>query len=82
MNSALSWSQILKKYRGQWVELTDVEWDWKSAFPSRASVRNADTDRGLLLNKIKKCGEQSDSVVLYLGAVRSTIDFAERISAC
>lgn len=73
MNKQLSWNQISQNYKGHWVELVDFEWDWNSAYPSRARIRNASSDRNLLMSKIRSQGEIENSVVIFVGTVRSVI---------
>ena len=68
----LTWNQIKESFSGLWVELIDFEWDWSSAHPRRARVRNFADDRNALLAKIQEQGRNSDSVILYVG---STVPF-------
>ena len=73
MNTRSSWSQIKKEFRGQWVELTDFEWDWSSSHPSWARVRNHASDRNELIALIEFAGKKSDAVILFVGQGHSFV---------
>ena len=66
-NQRLFWNQIKAIFEGEWVELTNVDWDWDKPFPKRACVRHHSTDRAELMNAIRRDGLRSDSTVLFLG---------------
>lgn len=73
MNKQISWSQISQNYNGYWVELIDFEWDWSSAYPSKARIRNRSTDRSSLMSMIRAQGEHENSVIIFVGNSRSTL---------
>jgi hypothetical protein len=72
MNTRYSWSQIKKEFSGKWVELTDFEWDWNSAHPSWARVRNHASDRSELIALIEFTGKKDGAVILYVGQGHNT----------
>lgn len=82
MNTPMSWSEILESYEGQWVELIEYDWDWKSPFPTWAVVRNHSMDRTELNLLIKKSEPVADSITLYLGAVGSVVDRSDSATVC
>ena len=73
MSTRYSWSQIKKEFSGQWVELTDFEWDWNSSHPSQARVRNHASDRNELIALIEFAGKKEGAVILYVGQGHSFV---------
>ena len=73
MNKQLSWYQISQSYSGHWVELVDFEWDWDSAYPTKAKIRHASSDRASLMSKIKSDVEQENSVVIFVENTHSLV---------
>ena len=70
----IAWSQLKDFFEGQWVELVDYKWDWNQAAPTWATVRYHAAERAELLAMIRKSGEVSGSVVLFIGNIRSTFE--------
>ena len=77
MNKILSWSDIVAKYNGQWVELVDYDWAWNTSYPRWARVRNHSFSRLELVRAISGSEKVTDSITLFLGAVGSTVDWTE-----
>ena len=78
----LFWNQIKAIYQGEWVELTDVDWDWDKPFPKRASVRHHSPDRNELMSAIRNDGASADSTVIFLGVTgRSSLEASSAIVA-
>ena len=73
-STRLTWSQINEFFEGEWVELVDYKWDWNQTLQSWGHVRNHAKDRNELISKIRESDKTSNSVVLYLGAARSTFE--------
>lgn len=73
VHNKLSWDQIKNFFEGHWVELTDFEWEWEKAHPSKALVRHCSTDRNELMSLIKRDGESENSVVLFIGSAQSAV---------
>lgn len=63
----LPWGKIREAFAGQWVELVDVDWDWRSPHPRRARVRNFADDRPALIEGVRASHAIADGVVLYIG---------------
>ncbi len=70
----MSWSQILAKFDGEWVELIEYDWNWESPYPRWAKVRNHSPSRAQLSELLAASGPVTDSITLYLGAVESLVD--------
>ncbi len=71
----LLWSHIKEMYQNEWVELIDSDWEWGSASPRRALVRNHAPDRNELLKKIHVSGPTAGSVVLFVGHAGAVVSF-------
>ena len=76
-----SWSGIIAKYDGQWVELIDYDWDWDSPFPRWARVRNHSFSRFELSKMVNRSEKVPNSITLFLGAVESAIDWSDAVGA-
>lgn len=72
-SSSMSWSQIKKDFNGQWVEMTDFEWDWDSAHPSWAKIRNHASDRNELIAQIEFVGKKDGAVILFIGQANTFV---------
>ncbi|MDZ4784639.1 MAG: hypothetical protein SGJ02_01055 [bacterium] len=77
MEKRLSWSEILTRFQGEWVELIEYDWDWGRAYPRWAKVRHHSFSRFQLSQMTATSEKVASSVVLYLGAVESAVDHAE-----
>jgi hypothetical protein len=76
MSSRLSWKLLKEAFAGEWVELIDYQWDWSAPHPRWARVEAHASDRGELLSHIQKRGGMTESsLILYIGATSSIIDF-------
>ncbi len=64
MSKKLSWSEIKNRYEGQWVSLTDVEWEWHKPHPASARVSHNASRRHEVLND---SAVSDDGIVLFVG---------------
>lgn len=82
MQRRLSWNQIKAIYRGEWVELTELDWEWDSPFPKRAVVRHHFADRADLMAAVRRdnrCATEQ-STILFLGFTgRSDTDVSSAV---
>ena len=69
MAQRLSWSKIRELFHGQWVELTDCEWDWSNPYPRWAKVGRCAESRDELIHDVS----DSESLVLYVGGTEFMI---------
>ncbi len=81
MNQRLSWGEIKDFFSGEWVELTEYEWEWGHAKPRWAKVRCHATDRKNLLAQIDSQGEIKGSVIMHMGGAHSVVSHDEAIAA-
>jgi len=72
-----SWTEILQRFEGEWVELVEFDWDWRSPYPRWARVRHHSPSRTGLRKLIQASSHVEDSLTLYLGAVEGVIDHTE-----
>lgn len=78
--SKMSWSKIKQLFEGEWVELVELDWDWSSAFPRTARVRNHAPDRAELMEVIAEVGSAPNSVVLFIGAASAVVNFESTVT--
>lgn len=77
MAQRLSWNRIRELFNGQWVELTDCEWEWSSPFPRWAKVGQCAESREELIRQV----HNPDSLVLFIGATEALVKhYASQIS--
>lgn len=69
----ISWKKLREMFAGEWVELTDFEWDWSTAHPLWAKVRHHDSDRQELIAKIGHSEAIADAVLIYVGVSDSIV---------
>lgn len=77
MYEKLSWPALRNRYDGKWVELVDFQWHWNEPTPRWAVVRHHAFQRRALDLQIKRSPAVPDAVILYLGAVQSSIELSE-----
>ena len=66
MTEQLSWEEISKKYKGQWVELIDYSWDETKIWPEHGVVRVHSADRKEF-DSLMLTDPPADSAVLFVG---------------
>lgn len=81
MDQRISWSHLKEFFRGHWVELTDVTWDWNKPSPTWVRVRNYSLDRNDLLQMIQRDGAVANSTILYMGATESIVELHSRAAS-
>lgn len=71
----MSWDTIKEKFKGCWVELIEVDWDWDSPFPQSAVVNQVAHDRVNIVCKQKSSVnlDGTDPVVIFIGGTNLTI---------
>ena len=67
----LNWRELEKRYSGQWVELSDCQWDSDQHLPKSATVRKAAPHRSALVSEMKR-----DSVILFVAEARPIMNIA------
>jgi hypothetical protein len=71
----LTWQEIKRSFRDQWIELNDVEWD-ESFLPISAVVANSGYSR-TDLSKSKA----EDSIVIFIGAAKGFVPMSAGMAA-
>lgn len=73
----LLWSHICDMYQGEWVALTDCEWDRGATTPKRAVVCLHALDRKQLSRQVSHLITKDEMVIVYVGASsRIPVEFA------
>lgn len=80
MKKLLSWDSIREQFKGKWIELTDLEWDWNKPFPNQASVKNSAQKRSEIISRIQTGKKRNESVVLFVSETQSLVAHDETIS--
>ena len=68
MPEKLDWKEIQQRYSGEWVELTDYEWQEGEPYPSAGVVRVHGSERKEFY-KLANDERPSDSAILFVGEV-------------
>lgn len=63
----LTWQEIKRSFRDQWIELRDVEWD-ESFLPITAVVANSGNSRAEVAGNISE-----NSIVIFVGAAKGFV---------
>ena len=66
MSKKLTWQEIEERYRGEWVELIDYEWDLAEINPLAGVVRVHSKNRKEF-DKLLLQDRPKDSAVIYIG---------------
>jgi hypothetical protein len=75
----MRWLKIKEVFKGQWVELVDVEWKAHEPYPQSGTVRNHAPDRNELLEAVSKDRGSPESVILFVGAAEAFVDHANTL---
>ncbi len=58
----LTWQEINRSFRNQWVELIDVQWN-EALMPTSAAISQFGDDRNELI-----AGRTEDGIIVYIGS--------------
>jgi hypothetical protein len=73
-----SWSELNKKFQGEWVELVEFEWSDSAPFPKWARVRHHASTQRELRELISKSTAFEGAATLYINpGGRSVVNHSE-----
>ena len=67
MDNKLSWEEIKKRYRDEWVQLVDYEWEETEPYPRSGVVRVHHKDKKEFKNILAAKDKPKESALLYTG---------------
>lgn len=82
MDEKLSWKLIQEYFQGEWVELADTEWKWRSAHPSMARIVRHAASRQQLIKQIQREGSVPGSTILFVSPVQSALPVSVSSATC
>ena len=68
MSEKLTWEQIEERYKGEWVELVDYEWDETEPDPRSGVVRTHSSNRKEFDHLIRQ-NPPDDSALVFVGKI-------------